>query len=66
MKILLPHLLSLEEFILDKDVVTWDSNPELKKRIKKEIELLLNNEASHFVKLLSLLKKLHCPAGNLS
>ncbi|NTV84079.1 MAG: ABC transporter ATP-binding protein, partial [Bacteroidales bacterium] len=33
----------LEEFILDKNVVDWDSSPELKKRIKKEIELLLNN-----------------------
>jgi ABC-type nitrate/sulfonate/bicarbonate transport system ATPase subunit len=52
----------LEEFILDKDVVNWNYNPELKKRIKKEIELLLNNEASHFVKLLGILKKNNCPA----
>jgi len=52
----------LEEFILDKDVVNWDQNPELKKRIKKEIELLLNNEASHFVKLLSKLNINNCPA----
>jgi ABC-type lipoprotein export system ATPase subunit len=52
----------LEEFILDKDVINWDYNPELKKRIKKEIELLLNNEASHFVKLLSKLNSNNCPA----
>lgn len=51
----------LQEFILDKDVVNWNFNPELKKRIKKEIELLLNNEASHFVKLLSILNRNNCP-----
>jgi hypothetical protein len=51
-----------QEFILDKDIVAWNTVPELKKRIKKEIELLLNNEASHFVKLLSRIKKLEIPA----
>ncbi|NTV84343.1 MAG: hypothetical protein HGA23_08605, partial [Bacteroidales bacterium] len=50
----------LEEFILDKNVVDWDSSPELKKRIKKEIELLLNNDTSHFIELLSRVKKLGC------
>jgi ABC-type lipoprotein export system ATPase subunit len=50
----------LEEFILDKNVLDWDSNPELKKKIKKEIELLLNNDTSHFIELLSRLKKHGC------
>jgi ABC-type lipoprotein export system ATPase subunit len=50
----------LEEFILDKEVVNWDSNPELKERIKKEIELLLNNDTSHFIELLSRVKKFGC------
>jgi ABC-type lipoprotein export system ATPase subunit len=50
----------LEEFILDKNVVDWDSSPELKKRIKKEIELLLNNDTSHFIELLSRMKKNGC------
>ncbi len=54
----------LKEFILDKDVVDWKSDPELKKRIKKEIELLLNNETSHFIKLLSILKKHDCPVDS--
>ena len=50
----------LEEFILDKDVVNWDAKPELRKRIKKEIELLLNNDTSHFIELLSRVKKHGC------
>lgn len=51
----------LEEFILDKKVVDWDSSPNLKKRIKKEIELLLNNDTSHFIELLSRMKMNGCP-----
>ena len=51
----------LEEFILDKKVVDWDSSPDLKKRIKKEVELLLNNDTSHFIELLSRVKKNGCP-----
>jgi lipoprotein-releasing system ATP-binding protein len=50
----------LEEFILDKNVVDWDSSPVVKKRIKKEIELLLNNDTSHFIELLSRIKKHGC------
>lgn len=50
----------LEEFILDKEVLDWDTSPELKKRLKKEIELLLNNDTSHFIELLSRMKKYGC------
>jgi lipoprotein-releasing system ATP-binding protein len=50
----------LEEFILDKEVIDWDANPETKKRIKKEIELLLNNDTSHFIELLSRVKRNGC------
>jgi len=52
----------LEEFIFDKNVIDWDANPEIKKRTKKEIELLLNNETTHFIELLSTVKKLGCSA----
>jgi ABC-type lipoprotein export system ATPase subunit len=53
-----------DEFILDESVCKWNSNLEVRKSLKKEIELLLNQDTVFITHILNLLRSKNCPVAD--